>query len=73
MEKYVDQYVWLRVPGGVRGWTLDAINAKIDEFNSFPWHNEADFWDWLSWEEDEEYRGFDCLWRSKLDSKVHRL
>ena len=73
MENHVNQYVWLCSSSGVVGWTLDDINSRIDEFNSFPWHTEADFWDWLSWEEDEEYRGFSVLWRSKLDSKVHRI
>lgn len=73
MERYVDSKVWLRVPGGVVGWELIELNAKIDEFNSFSWAPEADFFDWLSWAEDDgnDYQGFSVLWNSKLDSEVH--
>lgn len=75
MGKYVDSKVWLSVTGGVVGWDLIELNAKIDEYNSFSWAPEADFFDWLSWAEDDgnDYHGFSVLWRSKLDSEVHTI
>ena len=38
MEKYVDSKVWLTVTGGVVGWDVSDLNARIDEFNSLPWN-----------------------------------
>lgn len=73
MEKYVDSKVWLTVPGGVVGWDLLDINAKIDEFNSLG--IEADFFDYLTWAEDDGniYQGFSVLWNSKLMADVHTI
>ena len=75
MEKYVDSKVWLVVTGGVVGWDLSDLNRRIDQFNSFPWASEADFFQWLSWEEDDgyDYQGFSVLWHSKLMAYVHRI
>lgn len=75
MGMYVDSKVWLRVSGGVVGWDISDLNSRIDEFNSFPWAKEADFFQWLSWIEDDghDYQGFDVLWHSKLLSDIHRI
>ena len=73
--KYVDSKVWLRTGSGVVGWNLIEINAKIDEFNSFPWAPEADFFQWLSWAEDDgnDYQSFSVLWGSQLMCDVHPI
>ncbi len=75
-EKYVDTKVWLRTDDGkVVGWDLLDLNGKIDEFNSFPWAPEADFFDWLSWAEDDgyHYEGYSAIWSSKLMRDVHPI
>ena len=72
-EKYVDQYVWLSVPGGVEGWDLDELNSKIDFYNrNGLFRFGLNFFEWLSLDTNETYNGF-SWWRSKLDSKVHRI
>lgn len=73
--KYKDSKVWLRTSSGVVGWDLQDLNARIDEFNLFPWASEADFFDWLSWVEDDDndYQGFSVLWYSILMKDVHRI
>ena len=73
MEKYVDSYVWLRTTGGVIGWKLEDINTRIDEFNSIPWASEVDFWQWLSFEDGKDYKGFSGLWYSTELLKVHKI
>ena len=75
MNKYVDSKVWLRVTGGVVGWEIEDLNSKIDEFNSYPWAPEVDFFDWLLWKEDDgnDYQGFSGLWYSKLLTQVHHI
>lgn len=73
-EKYVDTLIWLRSTGCVTGVPLEWINEKIDQFNSSAYlRNNADFWEWLSWEEGEEFKGFSSLWHSKLMSQVHTI
>ena len=74
--KYVNSKVWLRTgSGGVVGWNVLDLNAKIDEFNSFSWAPEADFFQWLSWAEDDgnDYQGFSMLWNSQLMKDVHPI
>lgn len=73
--KYRDSKVWLRTGSGVVGWDVDELNKRIDEFNSFSWASEADFFQWLSWVEDDgnDYQGFSLLWKSALMSKVHTI
>lgn len=74
--KYVDRKVWLRDgAGNVHGWDLEEINRKIDEFNSFPWAPEADFFQWLSYDVDDgnDYQGFSVSWTSKLMKDVHPI
>ena len=73
--KYKDSKVWLRTSSGVVGWDIDALNSRIDEFNSFPWAPDADFFDWLSWIEEDgnDYQGFSVLWYSVLMTSVHLI
>ena len=73
--KYKDSKVWLRTSSGVVGWDVSDINRRIDEFNSFSWAQEADFFQWLSWEEDDgnDYQGFSAVWSSKLMADVHQI
>lgn len=74
--KYCDTKVWLRTgSGGVVGWNVLDLNAKIDEFNSFSWAPEADFFQWLSRAEDDgnDYQGFSMLWNSQLMKDVHPI
>ena len=73
---YKDTKVWLcNGSGYVIGWDLEDINRKIDEFNSFPWAPEADFFQWLSWEVNDgnDYQGFAVYWSSKLMKDVHPI
>lgn len=72
---YKDSKVWLQTTSGVVGWDVDELNQRIDQFNSFPWAHEADFFQWLSWEEDDDndYQGFSVLWNSKLMERVHPI
>ena len=71
-KKYVDQYVWLRGDGCVIGVNLDYLNQKIDYYNSSSYLvRENCFWEWLSYEEGENFYGFSGIWVSKLMSKVH--
>lgn len=73
MSKYVDSKIWLRVPGGVEGWDLDELNARIDEFNRIPsgFRSSVSFWDWLSYHEGRDLYGLSGLWWSKLTSQLH--
>lgn len=74
MGKYVDSKVWLIVPGGVEGWTVEDLNAYIDRWNSSNMkliRSLGDFFGWLSYEEGRTIYGFSVLWKSKLDSKLH--
>lgn len=73
--KYKDTKVWLRTPSYVVGWDIEPLNKRIDEFNSFSWATEADFFQWLSWVEDDgnDYQGFSVLWNSILMVKVHLI
>jgi len=73
--KYCDTKVWLRTGSGVVGWDVTDLNCKIDEYNSFPWADEADFFDWLSWDVNDgyDYQGFSVLWNSKLMRHVHPI
>lgn len=73
--KYKDSKVWLRTSSGVVGWDVSELNQKIDEFNSFTWAPEADFFQWLSWDVDDgnDYQGFSALWDSVQMSKVHLI
>lgn len=72
MARYVDQYVWLRSDGCVVGVNLEYLNQKIDYYNSSSYLvSQNCFWEWLSWEEGQNFYGYSVLWKSKLDSKVH--
>lgn len=74
MKKYVDSKVWLSVPGGVEGWTVEDLNAYIDRWNSPQLkliRSLGTFFQWLSYEEGRTIYGFSVLWKSKLDSKLH--
>lgn len=72
---YKDSKVWLRTTSGVAGWDVEPLNKRIDEFNSYSWASEADFFQWLSWVEDDgnDYHGFSVLWNSKLMARVHSI
>ncbi len=74
--KYVDSKVWLTVPGGVEGWSVEELNSRIDEWNS-PSNSYirslGNFFEWLSYVEGRYIYGFDTLWHSKLLSKLHRI
>ena len=75
MDKYVNTRVWLAVPGGVEGWTLEDLNARIDEWNSPEYkliRSLGTFFQWLSFEEGRTIYGF-SFWRSRLDSSVHHI
>ena len=55
--------IWLRSTGCVIGINLDYLNDKIRYFNGNKYLREnADFWEWLQWEEGEDLRGYDCIW-----------
>lgn len=73
--KYKDSKVWLRTASGVAGWDVEPLNKRIDEFNSYSWATEADFFQWLSWVEVDgnDYQGFSVLWNSKLMVQVHQI
>lgn len=73
--KYCDSKVWLRTGSGVVGWDVSELNSKIDKFNSFSWAPETDFFQWLSWSENDgnDYQGFSMLWNSKLMADVHYI
>lgn len=73
--KYVDSKVWLRTSSGVIGWSVEDLNKRIDEFNAFSWAHETDFFQWLSWVEDDgnDYQGFSVIWSSKLLLHVHPI
>ena len=68
------EVVWLRTVGGVVGYNLDYLNDKIRYFNHDKWLREnADFWEWLSWEEGEDLRGYDCIWNDGNPAFSHVL
>lgn len=76
LMKYVDSKVWLKVPGGVEGWNLEDLNARIDEWNSLAFkfiRTISTFFEWLSYEEGRTIYGFSALWNSTLDSDVHHI
>lgn len=71
MEKYVDQYIWIRTDGGVIGYDLEYITRKITEYNNNSiLVKYLSFWDWLTYEEGINLYGFSSLWHSKLMSKL---
>ena len=73
MALHVDSKVWLVVPGGVEGWDIEDLNARIDEWNSPEFksiRSLGTFFQWLSYAECRTIYGFSSV-RSKLDSKVH--
>lgn len=76
MSKHVDSKVWLSVPGGVEGWTVEELNSRIDKWNSPQFkliRSLGTFFQWLSYEEGRTIYGFSPLWRSRLESHVHHI
>ena len=68
-----DVIIYLRTTGGVVGVPLKWLNEKIRYFNRNPFLRECgSFWEWLSWEEGEDFRGICCLWNSDT-SKVEYI
>lgn len=60
---YKKDYVYLISDGCVVGVNRDYLNQKIDYYNSNPFlARQGCFWEWLSWEEDENYYGISTLW-----------
>ena len=67
-----DNIVWISVPGGVVGMNLDYLNSKIDYYNKSEYLVKyGSFWEWLSWEEGEIYKGL-SYWQ-KDTSKIHSI
>ena len=76
MAKYVDTKVWLTIDGGVEGWDVDELNRYIDKWNSSEFkmiRSLGYFFQWLSHERGYRIYGFNLLWKSRLDSLVHRI
>lgn len=68
-----NEIVYLRTTGGVIGYNLEYLNAKIDEYNRTPYLvNMNCFWDWLSWCEGEDLHGIDGLW-NKSTGRIHTI
>ena len=67
-----DSVVWIATCGGVIGVNCNWLNEKIDYFNSNHYLvDNADFWEWLSWEEGEDLRHL--AYCNPDTSKIHKI
>ena len=68
MEKsnqlYKNNKVWLSSTGCVVGFDVDELNEYITYYNNRIYPCDC-FFDWLSYELNEEYYGFNSLWNYK--------